>query len=261
MFVSSELIHPTAIVEKGATLGKNVTVGAYAFIGSEVVLGDDCVVFHHASISGKTSCGEKNEFHPFCSIGGETQDLKYQGEPTYLKIGSHNVFREYVTVNRATAPETATQIGNHNLFLAYAHVAHDCIIGNHVIFSNNGTVAGHVTVEDHVILGGLSAAHQFCRLGVFSMVGGCTKIVKDITPYALIDGNPAVLCGINQVGLERHGVEESVIREIRSVYKILMDTSLNTTQAVEKIKTTIPQITEVEKVVTFIQESKRGITR
>lgn len=259
--MSKRLIHPTAVIEKGAKLGKKVQVGAYAVIGSEVELGDECVVFPHVLIQGKTRCGAHNEFHSFCSIGGKTQDLKYQGEPTALEIGDHNVFREYVTVNRATALGTATQIGNRNLFLAYSHVAHDCVIGNHVIFSNNGTIAGHVMVEDHVILGGLSAAHQFCRLGIFSMVGGCTKIVKDIPPYALVDGNPAQLGGINQVGLERNGFSEEVIREIRGAYKILMDASLNTTQALERIQRSISPLPEIQRLINFIQESKRGIVR
>ncbi|MES2310570.1 MAG: acyl-ACP--UDP-N-acetylglucosamine O-acyltransferase [Verrucomicrobiota bacterium] len=259
--MKSDLIHPTAIVEEGAQLGKEVQVGAYAFIGSEVALGDRCVVMHHASINGKTKCGSENEFHPFCSIGGKTQDLKYQGEPTHLNIGSKNVFREFVTINRATAPKTATQIGDQNLFLAYAHVAHDCVIGNNVIFSNNGTVAGHVIVDDHVVMGGLSAAHQFCRIGAFSMIGGCSKVVKDVPPYALVDGNPAVLCGINQVGLERHGISDEIIKQIRFAYRILMDSSLNTTQAIERISEISPLVPEVKNLLQFIQESKRGVIR
>jgi UDP-N-acetylglucosamine acyltransferase len=259
--VKSNLIHPTAVIEEGARLGDDVQVGAYALIGSEVILGDRCVVMHHASIIGKTDCGSDNEFHPFCSVGGKSQDLKYSGEPTFLKIGSKNVFREYVTVNRATAPHTATQIGDRNLFLAYAHVAHDCIIGNDVIFSNNGTVAGHVEVDDHAVMGGLSAAHQFCRIGTFSMIGGCSKVVKDVPPYALVDGNPAQLCGINQVGLERQGFSDETIKRIRLAYRILMDSSLNTSQAIGKISEISPLLPEVQKVLQFIQESKRGVIR
>lgn len=254
-------IHSTAVIEEGAQLGEGTQVGAYAFIGSQVVLGANCVVMHHASIVGNTHCGSQNEFHPFSAIGGKTQDLKYKEEPTFLKIGSGNVFREFVTINRATAPNTATQIGDRNLFLAYAHVAHDCVIGNDVIFSNNGTMAGHVIVEDHVVVGGLSAAHQFCRIGTLSMIGGCSKVVKDVPPYSLVDGNPAQLCGINQVGLERRGLGEEKIKQLRQVYRILMDSSLNTTQAIEKISEMTPLSLEVERVLQFIQESKRGVIR
>lgn len=259
--MSADVIHPTAVIEEGAQLGKGTQVGAYAFIGAQVILGENCIVMHHASIIGSTHCGDQNEFHPFCAIGGKTQDLKYRAEPTFLKIGSRNVFREFVSINRATAPNTATQIGDHNLFLAYSHVAHDCVIGNEVIFSNNGTMAGHVIVEDHVVVGGLSAAHQFCRIGTFSMIGGCSKVVKDVPPYSIVDGNPAQLCGINQVGLERSGLSEEKIKSLRQVYRILMDSSLNTTQAIEKISEMAPLIPEVQRVLQFIQESKRGIIR
>ena len=249
------------MIEAGAILGAGTQVGAYAFVGAEVILGENCVVMHHASILGRTHCGAENEFHPFCAIGGKSQDLKYKVEPTFLKIGTRNVFREFVTINRATAPNAATLIGDRNLFLAYSHVAHDCVIGNDVIFSNNGTMAGHVVVEDHVVVGGLSAAHQFCRIGTFSMIGGCSKVVKDVPPYSLVDGNPAQLCGINQVGLERYGLGEERIKQLRLVYRILMDSSLNTTQAIEKITEITPLSPEVQRLLQFIQESKRGIIR
>ncbi len=259
--MKTALIHETAVIEAGAILGAGTQVGAYAFVGAEVILGENCVVMHHASILGRTHCGAENEFHPFCAIGGKSQDLKYKVEPTFLKIGTRNVFREFVTINRATAPNAATLIGDRNLFLAYSHVAHDCVIGNDVIFSNNGTMAGHVVVEDHVVVGGLSAAHQFCRIGTFSMIGGCSKVVKDVPPYSLVDGNPAQLCGINQVGLERYGLGEERIKQLRLVYRILMDSSLNTTQAIEKITEITPLSPEVQRLLQFIQESKRGIIR
>ncbi|MCS7064468.1 MAG: acyl-ACP--UDP-N-acetylglucosamine O-acyltransferase [Methylacidiphilales bacterium] len=255
------IIHPTAIVEPGAYLDENVTVGAYAYIGKEVQIASGTRIDHHASIVGKTKIGKHNHFFPFVSIGQVTQDLKYQEEPTFLEIGDYNTFREFCTVNRGTAPHARTLIGNHNLFLAYVHIAHDCQLGDHIIMSNNGTLAGHVIVEDYVVIGGLSAVHQFCRIGSHSMIGGCTKIVQDVPPYFIADGNPADVRAVNTVGLQRRGFADETIRVIRDAYKILYDRTLNTTQALEKISATLPSTKEIQHLVNFVRNSRRGIIR
>jgi len=166
-------------------------------IGPDVQLGDRCELISHVSLQGPSQIGSDNHFHPFCSIGGRTQDLKYAGEPTRLVIGDGNTFRESVTINRSTDATEPTTLGSHNHLLAYAHIAHNCTVGDHCIFSNNGTLAGHVIMEDYAIMGGLSAVHQFCRIGRHAMIGGCTKVVQDIPPYCVADGNPACVRSIN----------------------------------------------------------------
>ena len=254
-------IHPTAVIEPGARLGVGVEVGAYAVLGSEVVIGDRTRVGHHVTIAGKTEIGPDNLFHPFVSIGGQTQDLKYKSEPTYLKIGARNVFREFITANRGTAPGAATVIGDDNVFLAYAHFAHDVRVGNHCIFSNNATLGGHVVVEDHVVIGGMTAIHQFCRIGRHAMLGGCTKIVQDAPPYFIADGNPAKIRSVNLVGLQRSGFSHETIRTLRKAHRLLYDDSLNTSQALAKIKAECDAIAEIRTLLDFVQESERGIIR
>jgi UDP-N-acetylglucosamine acyltransferase len=257
----SHRIHPTAIVDPTAEIGADVEIGAYAWVGPQVKLGDRCRVEHHASITGPTRIGSGNHFFPFASIGQKTQDLKYKGEPTYLEIGNDNVFREFVTANRGTAPEAVTRIGSNNLFLTYSHVAHDCTVGSHTIFSNNATLAGHVEVGDYAIISGLSAVHQFCRIGAHSMIGGCTKIVQDAPPFFIADGNPAEVRGVNAVGLQRRGFTDDDIKSLRLAYRILYDKTLNTTQAVEKIEKDFASQPRVAELIAFVRSSQRGIIR
>lgn len=254
-------IHPTAEVHPKAQLGEGVRVGPYAFIGPDVTLGDDCIVEHHASLKGPLTAGKENHFFQFCSLGEKTQDLKYEGEPTYLEIGDQNRFREFVTISRGTKPGAKTVIGNDNLFLAYAHVAHDCQVGNHTIFSNNGTLAGHVIVEDYAIISGLSAVHQFCRIGAHAMIGGCTKIVQDVPPYMTADGNPAEIRGLNAVGMKRRGFSAEETKALRAAYRRLYDKSFNTSQALEQIESEVEQLPSVKQLVKFVRESERGIIR
>jgi UDP-N-acetylglucosamine acyltransferase len=255
-------IHPTAIIDSSAELGEGVEIGPYCVIGAEVELADGCVLHSHVVLSGPSKIGRNNIFYPHGCIGGRTQDLKYAGEPTYLEIGDHNIFREHVTVNRSDSAEDITRIGSHGNFLAYSHIAHDCKVGDHVIFSNNGTLAGHVTVEDHVILGGLTAVHQFCRIGAHAITGGCSKIIQDIPPYLIADGNPATIRGVNKIGLERHGMPEEVRTAIAGVFRTLYRSGLNTSQAIEQLRaentTNLPEVTHL---ITFIENSERGITR
>ncbi|MEA3186194.1 MAG: UDP-N-acetylglucosamine acyltransferase, partial [Chthoniobacter sp.] len=214
-------IHPTAIVDPSAGLDASVVIGPYCVVGAGVKLGADCWLQHHVTLEGPATFGRGNKFFAHSSIGQQTQDLKYAGEPTYLVVGDNNCFREFVSVHRGTAPHSTTRIGNDGNFLAYSHIAHDCVVGNSVIFSNNGTLAGHVEVGDYAIIGGLSAVHQFCRIGRFALTGGCSKIVQDVPPFMIADGNPAAVRGINLVGLERNGFSEETIRRIREAYRLI----------------------------------------
>jgi UDP-N-acetylglucosamine acyltransferase len=253
-------IHPTAIIDPSALIGEDVVVGPYCVIEAHVTIGAGSWLQHHVTVCGPTAIGERNKFHAYTSIGQQTQDLKYAAEPTYLEIGSDNVFREFCTVNRGTLPGAKTVVGSHNHFLSYCHIAHDCIVGNHVIFSNNGTLAGHVVVEDYVILGGLTAVHQFCRIGLHSITGGCSKIVQDVVPFTIADGNPARTRGVNMVGLQRHGRSEEQIREIRQAYKTIFRSKLNIGQALETLRESATASTaDVAHLIGFIAQSKRGI--
>jgi len=255
------MIHPTALVDPLAHLAEDVEVGPFCVIGRGVTLGAGCVLANGVTILGPTTIGEGNHFYSYCSIGQRTQDLKYAGEPTYLEIGARNTFREFCTVNRGTARNATTRIGNDNTFLAYAHVAHDCTVGNHTIFSNNGTLAGHVEVGDHAVIGGLSGVHQFCRIGTHAIIGGCTKIVQDVPPYMIADGNPAELRGVNQVGLERRGFNPETIRVLREAYRLLCRSNLNVQQALEAIRSQLPDSQEIRILAAFIESTKRGLVR
>ena len=255
-------IHPTAIIDPGAELGIGVEVGPYCVIGAGVVLGDGCRLHSHVVMEGPTQVGARNEFYPHACIGTRTQDLKYKGEPTWLEIGHGNVFREAVTVHRATEPGGVTRVGNHGNFLAYSHIAHDCQIGDHVIFSNNGTVAGHVVVEDHVILGGLTAVHQFCRVGRFAITGGCSKVVQDVPPFVVADGNPAEPRGVNTVGLQRHGFSDEEQRAIRTAYKIVYLRDLALEAALAELEAIEGDgAAHSAAMARFIRGSQRGIIR
>lgn len=255
-------IHPTALVHAGARLGAGVQVGPYAIVQADVQLGDGCRVGHHATIEGPSKIGPRNEFFPYAAIGFKTQDLKYKGEPTYLEVGEENVFREFCTVHRGTGAGEKTIIGNGNLFLAYSHIAHNCVVGNRTIFSNNATLAGHVVVEDYAVISGLSAVHQFCRIGAHAIIGGCAKIVQDVPPFLIADGNPAQLRGVNHVGLERRGFIEADIKALRRAYRLLADKTLNFSQAVEKIEASEDAAnTYVKYLVHFLKTTERGVIR
>ena len=259
--MSTARIHPTAVVDPFAEIGADCEIGPYCVIGPGVRLGEACWLQHHVSLTGPSHFGKGNLFHAFCSIGQRTQDLKYQGEPTHLVVGDDNTFREFVTVNRGTAPGGTTTIGSRGTFLAYCHIAHDCTVGDDVIFSNNGTLAGHVTVEDRVVLGGLTAVHQFCRLGRFAMTGGCSKIVQDVPPFMLADGNPARVRGINKIGLDRHGFSTDAARALKEAYRLLYRSELNVGQAVDQMRAQLPDLPEIEHLIKFVTGSARGIIK
>ncbi len=259
--MSDVQIHPTAIVDPSAELGAGTTVGPYCIIGPDVVLGPECWLQNHVSINGPTRAGARNKFYAYSSIGQQTQDLKYAGEPTYLEIGDENVFREFVTVNRGTSADGKTRIGSRGNFLAYSHIAHDCVVGDSVIFSNNGTLAGHVLVDDHVIMGGLTAVHQFCRIGRLAITGGCSKIVQDVPPFMIADGNPAEIRGVNVIGLERNRFTPESIKAIKEAFRLLYRSKHNTRQAMEAVQKELPPSEEITQLLEFIEKSERGIIR
>ncbi|BCX47567.1 acyl-UDP-N-acetylglucosamine O-acyl transferase [Haloferula helveola] len=257
------MIHPTALVSPKAKLGENVTIGPYCVIGDDVELGDGCTLHSHVVIEGTSTIGRDNEFFPFAAIGGRTQDLKYAGEPTALIIGDRNVFRENTTIHRGTFDHTPTRIGNDNLFLCYSHVAHECQLGDHIILSNNGTLAGHVTVEDHAIVSGLAAVHQFCRIGCHAMIGGCSRIVQDIAPYTVVEGNPATTRALNQVGLQRRGFTPEDLGALKKAYKkLFLKKDGNLAIALSSLKADTPANNpHVKHLIAFIEGSQRGLTR
>ena len=257
------MVHETAVVGKGAVIGEGVEIGPHCVIGDGVSLGDGCVLHSHVVVHGRTRAGKECEFFPFAAVGIKSQDLKYKGEPTFCEIGDGNVFRENVTVHRGTVEEIPTRIGDGNLFLAYAHVAHDCQVGNHCILSNNASLAGHVTVEDHVIVSGMSGVHQFCRLGRHSIIGGMTKVVQDVPPFTIADGNPAALRGLNLVGLKRRGFPDGEIRALKTAYKrLFFRKGGNLAEALEALKgEEAAGNGRVKELVAFVEASERGVMR
>lgn len=255
-------IHETAIVAPGATLGRDVSIGPYAIIGEHVVLGDGCRVGPRVVIDGWTTIGRNNRFYHGATIGCEPQDLKFRGEKSDLIIGDDNIFREYVTVSRGTeGGGGVTRIGNNNLFMAYSHIAHDCQIGNHVIMSNATNLAGHVQVEDRVTVGGMCGVHQFTKIGKLSMIGAFSKIVKDVPPFILVDGNPARVAGINVVGLRRNGIEPELRDEIKTAYRILYRSNLSVEQAIEQMEQRLQGSPEIDHFIRFLRNAERGICR
>jgi UDP-N-acetylglucosamine acyltransferase len=255
------MIHSSAVIHPRAEIGSDCEIGPFCVIGEHVALGRGCRLHSHVVIDGHTRLGEANEIYPFASIGLKTQDLKWKGGVTRTVIGDHNTFREYVTIHSATGDGETTTVGSHNNLLAYCHVAHNVTMGSHVIMSNVGTLAGHVTVEDHAIVGGLAAVHQFCRVGRMAIIGGCSKVVQDVPPYMLADGNPAETRTINKVGMERHDVPEEAQAALRQAYKILFREGLTIPNALARIEKELPQGDEVRHLVQFVRSSERGISK
>ena len=252
-------VHSSSVVHAKAKVAASVEIGPFCVVGAGVELGDGCVLRSHVNLEGPSTFGSRNIFHPFCSIGGRTQDLKYTAEPTLLQVGDENNFREFVTVNRGTSPGEKTVIGSRNHFLAYAHIAHNCVVGNDCIFSNNGTLAGHVVVGDFAVVGGLSAVHQFCRIGRHAMIGGCTKVVQDVLPYMIADGNPAVTRAVNLTGLQRKGFSEDAIRGLKEALKVLLNPKYNLSQARDYLVEKGAKTEEVKELIEFLKVSERGV--
>ncbi len=256
------LIHPTAIIDKCADISEDVTIDAYTIIKGKVKIGKGCKIHSHVVIEGDTEIGENNIIFQFGSIGGNPQDLKYKGGETKLTIGRDNVFREFVTINRGTEDGLGyTKIGNNNYIMAYSHIAHDCILEDEIILANNATLAGHITVSKGAIIGGLSAVHQFSRIGKFAMVAGKTGVVKDVPPFMLASGSRAELIGPNVVGLKRRGFDSERLSNIRKIYKILFTRRYNFSEAVDIVKNQFKDSEDAKILLEFVQsKSKRGIT-
>ena len=260
MSVPAPDVDPTARVATTAVLGPGVRVGPYCVVGPRVRLGAATLLESHVVIDGDTEVGAGNRFCPFASIGLVPQDLKYRGEPSRLVIGERNVFREFVTVHLGTAGGgMVTRIGSDNLLMAYAHVAHDCSVGDHAILANGATLAGHVTVQDWATVGAFSGVHQFCRVGAHAFVGGYTVVTKDVLPYSKVAGNRACIYGLNNVGLTRRGFGREAMAAIRGAYRILLQSRLNTAEAVERIESEGGSTPEARLVLEFIRSSKRGV--
>ena len=255
-------IHPTAVVSPGAKLGDDCFIGPYCIVGDEVVIGDNVRLESHCVVDGRTWIGDGTQVFPFVSIGLASQDLKYEGEPSETRIGARNKIREFVTIHRGTAGGgMLTKIGDDCLIMAQAHIAHDCLIGDGVIMANAATLAGHVIIEDRANVGAYSGIHQFCRVGKEAYIGGYSVVVKDALPFALTVGNHAKCYGLNITGMKRRGYSRSTIDALHHAFHLLLSAKLNTSQAVERIKSEITDSPEVSYVLQFIEESKRGVTK
>ena len=255
-------IHATAIVHPHARLGDNVCIGAYAIIHANVVIGDGCEIGPHVVIEEHTQLGRNNRIFAHACLGAAPQDTSYAGEETRLEIGERNVIREFVTVHRGTAKDRAvTRIGNDNLLMVYAHVAHDCFIGNQVIMANAATLAGHVTVGDGVNIAGLSAVHQFVRIGSYAMLGGGTIATLDIPPFMLAAGNHARLYGLNRRGLRRHDFDSDTIDQLQQAYRLLFRSGKRLTDAIMSVEAAGFASPQVSHLLAFLRHSQRGVTR
>ena len=254
-------IHATAIIEQGARLGEDVLMGPYCSVGGMVELGDGVKLHSHVVVAGKTTIGPNTHVFPFASIGHPPQDLKYKGEESELVIGANNIIREHATMNPGTAGGgMITRIGNNCLFMVGAHVAHDCDIANHVILANNATLAGHVEVDDFAILGGLSAVHQFCRIGRHAMIGGMSGVENDVIPYGSVTGNRARLDGLNIVGLRRRGFSRSEVAAMRKAYRLLFAHEGTMAERLEDVAEMYKDNNAVMDIVGFIRsDSSRAI--
>ncbi len=253
-------VHHTAVIEPGAELGEGVEIGAFAFVGAGARLGDGTRLHHHAGVEGDTVLGKNCEVFPHANLGAKTQDLKFQGGRPGVRIGDRNVFREYVTVHAATADGAFTRVGDGNHILAYSHIAHDCVLGNGIVLSNGVQLAGHVTVEDFAVIGGYGGVHQFCRVGAHAMVAACAKVVQDVAPYCIADGQPALIRAVNKVGLERRGFTPEQLGRVRFIYRLLFRDGLNRAQALEQLAAHADAASEeFRRVLAFAAASERGL--
>jgi UDP-N-acetylglucosamine acyltransferase len=257
------MIHPTAIIDSKAEIGERVEIGPYSIVEKDVSLGEGTKIGPHVVIREGTHIGKRCQIFQFASIGEAPQAIFYRGEKTSLFIGDQNIIREFVTLHRGTIKGGGkTVIGNENFFMAYSHVAHDCQIGNQVIMANGAALAGHILIEDHVVIGALSAIHQFCQVGAHAFISGLTGVSLDIPPYMLASGSRAKLFGLNSVGLKRHRFSEGTLKALKKAYRIIFRSGLTLEKAMKKVgEDDISQTPEVQHLLQFIQRSKRGISR
>jgi len=256
-------IHPTAIIDPRARIAPNCEIGPYCVIGPDVEIGEHCQLISHVTLEGPAKIGAHNRFYPFCSIGLAPQDLSYAGEPTCLQIGDYNQIREFVTISRGTVKGGGlTRVGSHNLIMAYSHIAHDCKIGDHTILANAATLGGHVIVEDWATVGALCPVHHFVRIGAYSFIGGGTTITRDVLPFSkTAAARDTHAYGLNAIGLERRGFSKERIRKIHHAYKVLLASRLNTSQALEQLKSEPDRGDDVDMLIKFIETSERGVIK
>ena len=256
-------IDPRAIVSPSARLGAGVEIAAYAVVGDEVELGDGCVLDHHAVAQGPARLGRDNHLYSFSVVGGDPQDYTYTGQRVTLEVGDANEFREFSTVNRGTIKGGGvTRVGSHNLVMAYAHIAHDCIIGDHILFGNGAQLAGHITVEDYAAVNAHCLVHQFCRIGRHAFVAPQTVVTQDVPPFSLVVAPRETRCyGVNTIGLERHGFSSERVESIEQAFRFLLRSKLNTSQAIEKMRGTLSHSEDVLTIIRFIESAERGLTK
>jgi len=252
-------IHPSAIVSSHAGLGDRVDIGAFAMVGDGCEIGDDCEIAARVTLERDVKLAAGVKVGIGSVLGGAPQDLKYGGEHTTVEIGEGTVIREYSTVNRGTSQSFKTTVGSRCLLMLYVHLAHDCHIGNGVILANGVQLAGHVVIEDKATLSGLSAVHQFARIGRYSFIGGMSRVSKDIPPFLKAVGNPLKLYGLNTVGLQRNGFSEDVMRELKRAYRLFFRSDLNVSQAMQRAETELEMFPEVRELIRFVEESGRGV--
>ncbi len=255
----SRSVHQTAIVDPSAELGENVTIGPGAIIGPGCVIGADSVIAPHAVLERNVKLGTAVKVGVGSVLGGDPQDLKWKGEDTSVEIGDRTVIREYLTINRGTSHSWKTSVGADCFLMSYVHLAHDCQVGDGVIISNATQLAGHIVIEDRATISGLCALHQFVRIGKQSFIGGCSRIAKDVPPYVKAVGNPVKLYGLNTIGLQRSGMPENVLRELKRVYRLCFNSDLNLAQAMEKTRSEVEQLPEVQHFLAFLDQSARGV--
>lgn len=255
MISSLAYIHPEAII------GENVDIDPFVFIDKNVIIGDDNHIMSHSSILYGARIGKGNTIFPGVVIGAVPQDLKFKGEETTAEIGDHNLIRENVTINRGTAAKGKTIVGNHNLLMEGMHVAHDTIVGNHCIIGNATKLAGEVIVDDHAIISAAVLVHQFCRIGGYVMVQGGSRASKEIPPYIIAGRDPLTFCGLNIIGLRRAGFSNEIIDNIHNAYRLIYNSGKTVAEALKEIRETVPMSKEIEYIISFVSESKRGITR
>ena len=255
-------IHPTAIVAPGAQLGTGVVIGPYSIIGPKVQLGDQVRVGSHVTIENRTTIGARSVIYQFATIGVVPQDLKFRGEDAQLIIGEENSIRQYVNISIGSESGGGlTKIGRHNLLMVYSHVAHDCVIGDNVVVVNGVALAGHVTIQDRAFIGGLSAIHQFCRVGTRAMIGGGSMVVQDVPPYCMVQGDRAAPVGLNVVGLRRAAFSAELIKDLKSMYRLLYSEGLTIEDAIARIELETGDTTERRNFVDFLKTSERGVCR
>lgn len=254
-------IHPTAVVAPGAEIGEGAIIGPYCVIGPDVRIGAGAELKSHVNVDGHTSLGAHCLVYPFASLGTRTQDLKYKGGQPRVEIGDRTVIREYVTVNQATFDGDVTRVGSDCLLMATCHIAHDCVVGNRVIIANAVGLSGHIVIEDQAIIGGMTGIHQFVRIGRLAMIGGASRVTKDIPPFLLGEGNPLEMQTVNAIGMERAGLGAEAQNAMKQVFKLLYRSNLNTRQALDRIRADVPALPEIDLVLRFIESSERGIAK